>query len=797
MEKIKYLVISLFACFFFIGQSLAQQDFTLYNMDAVPQRIYSNPALFPSSRMNYNLPLISSIYLNISNSGFKYSDLIKKGSDDSLHIDFDNMLGKLADDNYLSTALHIDLLSIGIKIKKNYFSVNATEKINSRFRYPKGLLEMVQKGNGALLDKKIDFNFGLNLTHYREYGFGYAREINDKLTIGGRFKYLYGMENVSVEKSDISLTTSPDYNFPITIKSDVLVNTAGLDSNSFSDFNVTDYAFKKKNKGLGVDLGAAYKLNGKFSFSASIIDLGSIKWKTEVSNFKSLNPEAAFTYNGVEFNNFLGDTTATDNPFTKLLDSLTTTFNLDSTYESYSTGLPAQIYLGGNYHINDKNKAGILLYGQFFDKKIHPALALSYNVNVGKWLTASATYSMLNRSYNNIGLGLAINVVNVQIYITEDNVLGSFFPQNTKNVHLHLGFNITLGREPLDKDDDGIPDRNDACPDIVGFKEFNGCPDRDGDHIPDADDACPDKPGLPQFKGCPDKDGDGVIDYEDACPDEPGLPEFKGCPDKDGDKIIDKEDECLDESGLPELKGCPDKDGDGIKDSEDKCPDKAGPAENNGCPLVKLFMLDKNGNVIASTSKNQEGSFVFKKLPPDEAIMFRLEGDDTGLLISVNVILDGSAKKAVKDKDGYFRFEQLNADVNKLKLMEEKDVPLKLKKEEEEIINKAFKNLEFNPGKDIIKFDSYASLEELGKLLIKKSTWKLKLSGHTDNVGSNEVNMTLSKKRTEAVKKFLVDRGLQADRVIVKYFGATQPVADNTTPEGKQKNRRVEMLIVE
>ena len=113
----------------------AQQNFTLYNMEAVPQRMYANPAFMPSnSKVYVGLPILSSEYLNFSNSGFKYSDLIKHRGD-SLYVDYENMLSKLSKNNYISAAFQHDILSFGFKIKKNYFSFNATEKINLRFPY--------------------------------------------------------------------------------------------------------------------------------------------------------------------------------------------------------------------------------------------------------------------------------------------------------------------------------------------------------------------------------------------------------------------------------------------------------------------------------------------------------------------------------------------------------------------------------------------------------------------------------------------------------------------------------------
>ncbi|OCA77213.1 hypothetical protein BBI01_01745 [Chryseobacterium artocarpi] len=112
-----------------------------------------------------------------------------------------------------------------------------------------------------------------------------------------------------------------------------------------------------------------------------------------------------------------------------------------------------------------------------------------------------------------------------------------------------------------DKDQDGIPNKEDHCPEVAGLPEFHGCPDTDGDGIADKDDACPDVAGPTENNGCPwpDTDGDGVIDKDDACPTVTGPPENNGCPwpDTDGDGVLDKDDACPTVPGLPEYNGCP------------------------------------------------------------------------------------------------------------------------------------------------------------------------------------------------------------------------------------------------
>ena len=149
-----------------------------------------------------------------------------------------------------------------------------------------------------------------------------------------------------------------------------------------------------------------------------------------------------------------------------------------------------------------------------------------------------------------------------------------------------LGLNFNLGTK--DSDNDGIRDKDDACPDVPGLKQFDGCPDSDGDGIQDSQDKCPNVAGIASLNGCPDADGDGFTDNEDMCPTVAGLEQFNGCPDTDGDGVMDSKDKCPTEAGLIENEGCPliDTDGDGIADKDDRCPNVVGVAENYGCPMV-------------------------------------------------------------------------------------------------------------------------------------------------------------------------------------------------------------------
>ncbi|HET6990032.1 MAG TPA: OmpA family protein, partial [Bacteroidia bacterium] len=232
----------------------------------------------------------------------------------------------------------------------------------------------------------------------------------------------------------------------------------------------------------------------------------------------------------------------------------------------------------------------------------------------------------------------------------------------------------------------------------------------------------------------------------------------------------------------------------------DLCPEKPGPIENEGCPEIILDLVDLAGQTLKTTKQAKDGSFTYESLPNDSVCVFRL-GGDADKTIGVNevrVIVNGSSKRAIRSQaDGLFRFDIPKPVGNGLKPVEVKDISVTLTKEEQAVVKKAFDNLEFESGKDIIRPSSFASLDELAALMAKHPEWALKISGHTDNVGTPPANMTLSKKRSEAVKKYLVSKGVAADHLKTEWYGQTRPIQPNTTEAGRQKNRRVEMLIID
>jgi outer membrane protein OmpA-like peptidoglycan-associated protein len=342
--------------------------------------------------------------------------------------------------------------------------------------------------------------------------------------------------------------------------------------------------------------------------------------------------------------------------------------------------------------------------------------------------------------YNRFRMGISLRVAGLTV--GSDKLGGVLGLTDMGGMDYYAKLSFLLERRKIaDRDGDHVSDKLDKCPDMPGPFATLGCPDRDGDGIIDSEDACPDQFGKKELHGCPDKDGDGIIDKDDLCPDVPGLAQFNGCPDTDGDGIPDPLDSCVTVPGLAEFHGCPDTDGDGIPDLQDSCPTVKGPIELHGCP-------DTDGDGL-------------------------IDKDDSCPLVAGPISNKGCP------------------------VVQKAPVKVELTKEEEEVINKVFKNLEFETAKATIRESSYPSLDELANLLKKKPNFKLLIDGHTDNVGGAAYNLKLSNARANSVKQYLVDKGVDGSRITAKGYGMTKPIASNKTAAGRQKNRRVEFTIVE
>lgn len=233
-----------------------------------------------------------------------------------------------------------------------------------------------------------------------------------------------------------------------------------------------------------------------------------------------------------------------------------------------------------------------------------------------------------------------------------------------------------------------------------------------------------------------DTDGDGITDDVDKCPTVPGVAKYSGCPvpDTDKDGIDDDNDKCPTVPGLARYQGCPipDTDKDGINDEEDKCPTVPGVARYQGCPV------------------------------PDT---------------------DGDGVNDEEDKCP-----------NLAGPKENQGCPL-VTEEVKKKVDYAANNILFITASYKLSSKSFKGLDEVVKILNDNPDMHLAIDGHTDNVGTDEYNQTLSDNRANAVKEYFISKGISESRITSAGHGETMPIADNKTAAGRQKNRRVEMKL--
>jgi hypothetical protein len=463
-------IICIFLCLAFVlvwRGSYAQQDLTMYSCSAIPQSNFTNPILFPDVKFHLGLPIISSIYIGAGHSGFHLHNILNV-VDTSLLINGNKLVNNLPKRSFVNITSSIDLLSFGFKVGKNhYVNFGASNKLNTRLGYPRNLIDFLNRASQSLSDADIDFTkTGLYYTLYNEYLIGYTFQLNEKFTFGAHAKYLQGLANINIRKSDVSLYTEIENDF-ITIAADIDAY-ASMPENVWDkskNASVKDYAMQWKNKGLALDFGSSYNITERLSVGASVIDLGFINWTAGTRRFRSVNPDGEFTFQGADFSEFFfgkeGDTTTLIDRVNQLIDTLSSIFQVDTLYETYTTPLNTYLNFHLFYDINKNNRLSALVRTQFFLEALHASLSLGYTRNFGKILTLAGTYSISSRKYDNFGFVFALRLGSTQFYITTDNlpiIMKRFkwgenhentfiVPKNTKYFNIHFGMNLVFGHK--------------------------------------------------------------------------------------------------------------------------------------------------------------------------------------------------------------------------------------------------------------------------------------------------------------------------------------------------------------
>ncbi len=241
--------------------------------------------------------------------------------------------------------------------------------------------------------------------------------------------------------------------------------------------------------------------------------------------------------------------------------------------------------------------------------------------------------------------------------------------------------------------------------------------------------------GKPKQDPDPDRDG---FRSDDRCPAEAGVAP-DGCPakDGDGDGFMDPADACPQTPGVaPD--GCPakDSDGDGFTDDVDACPDQPGVAPD-GCP-----------------AKDSDGDGI-----PD---------------VDDKCVQEPETRNGYDDTDGC-----------------PDEVPKSVKQ-----YTGVIQGIFFDFNKDTIAASSAPALDAAAKIFQEFPDLRVEITGHADGIGSREYNIQLSERRAEAVKRYLVGKGIPAGRIETRGAGPDAPIDDNQSEAGRAKNRRIEFKLL-
>lgn len=424
----------------------AQYDRTLSFMPIVPQGRNINPGFIPDHQFYIGIPLLSSVTTGFENS-INYEDIfLRKG--DSLILDRDHILSNIDDKTNLNINFLEEYIAFGFRVKKSYFHFRAADIVQTNFVVNKSLIRFLLYGNGSEEFLGQNVNLGgnaINATYYREYAFGYSRQINDKLSVGTTLKYLQGIANITTAKDEIYLNTDEE-DFALTMTSNIEINISAPGIGE-TDFEVNDLLPNPKNGGFAFDLGADYKIDDRFEAYASVLNIGSINWKENVKNFVTENPDEPFVYEGFDINEYFENNEFDNDRIENILDSIVDEVGIKETEEAYKSKLAPILNLGGRFNLTEKDLFSALFRNRFQQSKDWTTFSIAYTRKFSPGINLMVSNTFFTDSYLNPGIGFAANIGPVQLYLVNENVIAPFMLNNSNIFLVRFGINLTFNKK--------------------------------------------------------------------------------------------------------------------------------------------------------------------------------------------------------------------------------------------------------------------------------------------------------------------------------------------------------------
>ena len=434
---------------------------TSYFMEGTHYRQQLNPALAPG-RGYLNLPVIGTFNASVNSSTLGYQDVmdIIDNTEGGDFFKSDAFINKLDNLNNLNVNLSTDILSAGWYKGKNFWSFNIGLRNDIGASIPKGMFEFMREMDGLSADDNLERLSNINqkvghqsleINSYAEVGVGLARNITERLTVGARVKALLGVGNLKLDINNITVNSNlsgyntgdlNDLNGRAEIRVDATLENSSklielseddgvIDEIEFGTFGLAGY-------GLGIDLGASYKLMDKLTLSASLLDLGFMKWsKNNTSVARATANQSYDLTNSSDRYEFV-DKVASGEVLN--FDMLNMTLD-KSAQKDRSTSLTSTLVLGAEYELlGDLLAVGALYTGRFAKPETLNELTLSANIRPKNNLNLALSYSLWQGSGKTFGVAAKLG----PIFVGTDYM---FFGKDTKNLNAYIGFSLPLNKQ--------------------------------------------------------------------------------------------------------------------------------------------------------------------------------------------------------------------------------------------------------------------------------------------------------------------------------------------------------------
>ncbi|NQU85118.1 MAG: hypothetical protein HQ541_05095 [Mariniphaga sp.] len=432
----------------------------MYFTDDVPAASFLNPAFSPENDFVIGLPFISGINIGFNND-FKLNEITQKGYgifSDTLKFNFDSFYNVIDDKNKTSFEADVSMFYMGIRDGKNYYSVTINEKGFFRGEFDKRFVEFFTKGTKLYFGSESNLGgLSFNVAQYREYGLGVSRRVNKKLSYGAKLKVLFGRVHMNSENLQFGLKTSSDeealilnpfgdvkISGPVRFETDTVEQSVRLRS----ELNASDYFFNLKNIGAAADIGIKYQYNNQLSLSASVIDIGFLRFSKK-NYIMDTGFELRYEKDELTQAFIPGqfDYLSPNSALYAFRDSIPFMTTATASGKTQFTSLPVKLYLGANYVLNNEWTFGFVGKLYFLKNYSYSAFTVSAQTYFTNDFRLIFSNSLIRKSILNPGIGCIYKTKIIHAYFVADNIFSVIAPSSVKNLNLQLGINLLINNE--------------------------------------------------------------------------------------------------------------------------------------------------------------------------------------------------------------------------------------------------------------------------------------------------------------------------------------------------------------